>query len=73
MHLPGAKPQPGLYFTPPFSKSNIKACTFTATDFLKASEYWHTPSDTFDKIEKGALENALKVCIGYIINESKAS
>jgi len=56
-----------------FSKSNIKACTFTASDFLKTSEYWHTPRDTIDKIEKGALGNALKLCIGYIINESEAS
>jgi len=54
-----------------FSKSNIKACTFTSTDLLKASEYWHTPRDTFDKIEKGALENALILCEGYIINKSK--
>ena len=53
-----------------FTKSNIKACTFTSTDFLKASEYWHTPRDTLDKIENGALENALKLCIGYILKES---
>lgn len=53
-----------------FTKSNIKACTFTSTDFLKAAEYWHTPRDTFDKIENGALEKALKLCIGYIIKES---
>ncbi|HDZ18671.1 MAG TPA: M28 family peptidase [bacterium] len=53
-----------------FTKSNIKACTFTSTDFLKAAEYWHTPRDTFDKIKDGALENALKLCLGYIIKES---
>ncbi|MHA1932420.1 MAG: M28 family metallopeptidase [Promethearchaeota archaeon] len=55
-----------------FSKSNIKACTITSTDLLKASEYWHTPRDTIDKIEKGALENALTLCKGYITNKSKA-
>ncbi|MFW9999228.1 MAG: M28 family peptidase [Candidatus Hodarchaeota archaeon] len=54
-----------------FSKSGIKACTITSGDFLEISEYWHTPRDTFDKIKQGALENALKVCIGYLINESK--
>jgi hypothetical protein len=54
-----------------FSKSNIKACTITSADLLKASLYWHTPRDTFDKIEKGALENILTLCEGYIINKSK--
>jgi len=54
-----------------FSKSDVKACTITSGDFLEISEYWHTPRDTFDKIKQGALENALKVCIGYLINESK--
>ncbi|MFX1304135.1 MAG: M28 family metallopeptidase [Promethearchaeota archaeon] len=54
-----------------FSKSDIKACTITSGDFLEISAYWHTPRDTFDKIKQGSLENALKVCIGYLINESK--
>ena len=54
-----------------FSKSGIKACTITSGDFLEISEYWHTPRDTFDKIKQGSLENALKVCIGYLMNESK--
>ena len=54
-----------------FSKSDIKACTITSGDFLEISEYWHTPRDTFDKIKQGSLENALRVCIGYLINESK--
>ena len=54
-----------------FSKSDINACTITTGELLKVSEYWHTPRDTIDKIEKGALENTLKLCIRYIINESK--
>ena len=54
-----------------FSKSDINACTITTGELLKVSEYWHTPRDTIDKIEKGALENVLKLCIRYIINESK--
>ncbi len=53
-----------------FTKSNIKSCTFTSTDFLKVAEYWHTPRDTFDKIKEGSLENALKLCIGYIMKDS---
>ncbi|MFX0139178.1 MAG: M28 family peptidase [Candidatus Hodarchaeota archaeon] len=54
-----------------FSKSGIKACTITSGNFLEISEYWHTPRDTFDKIKQGALENALRVCIGYLMIESK--
>jgi hypothetical protein len=54
-----------------FSKSNIKACTITSSNLLKASEFWHTPRDTFDKIEKGSLENALTLCIGYISKKSQ--
>jgi len=53
-----------------FSKSNIKAITIMATNFLKSTQYYHTYRDTFDKIEKGALENVLKICIGYLKNES---
>ncbi|MHA2006521.1 MAG: M28 family metallopeptidase [Promethearchaeota archaeon] len=52
-----------------FSKSHIKACTVNGSDFLKVQEIWHTPRDTFDKIEEGSLETALKLCIGYLMNE----
>ncbi|KKK43727.1 hypothetical protein LCGC14_0793870 [marine sediment metagenome] len=55
-----------------FSKSNIKAVTIMATDFLKSIEYYHTYRDTLDKIEKGSLENVLKICISYLKNESKS-
>ncbi len=54
-----------------FSKSDINACTITTGELLKVSKYWHTPRDTIDKIEKGALEFVLKLCIRYIINESQ--
>lgn len=55
-----------------FSKSYIKACTINGTNFLKTLEIWHTPRDIFDKIESGSLETALKLCIGYLMHESKS-
>ncbi|KKL77838.1 hypothetical protein LCGC14_2030900, partial [marine sediment metagenome] len=55
-----------------FSKSNIKAITIMATNFLKLTQFYHTYRDTLDKIEKGALENVLKICISYLKNESKS-
>ncbi|MFX1379086.1 MAG: M28 family metallopeptidase [Promethearchaeota archaeon] len=54
-----------------FSKSNIKASTITGLNLLKMVQFYHQETDTPDKIEKGVLENTLKICIGYIFNESK--
>jgi hypothetical protein len=54
-----------------FSKSHIKACTINGSNFLKVQEIWHTPRDTFDKIEAGSLETVLKLCIGYLMHESE--
>ena len=54
-----------------FSKSKIKASTITGLSMLKMVHFYHQNTDTPDKIEKGVLENALKICIGYIMNESK--
>jgi len=54
-----------------FSKSNIKASSITAFNLSKMISFYHQEFDTLDKIEKGALENALKVCLGYLINEIK--
>lgn len=54
-----------------FSKSNIKASSITAINLLKLVHFYHQETDTLDKIEKGALENALKICLGYLINESQ--
>lgn len=54
-----------------FSQSGIKAGFLDSTDWQTRSSYYHQSSDTFDKIKKGTLETALKVCIGYLINESK--
>ncbi|MCK4380421.1 MAG: M28 family peptidase [Candidatus Lokiarchaeota archaeon] len=56
-----------------FSKSNIKASSITALNLLKIVHFYHQETDTPDKIEKGVLENTLKICIGYLINESKTN
>ncbi|MFW9819511.1 MAG: M28 family metallopeptidase, partial [Candidatus Thorarchaeota archaeon] len=54
-----------------FSKSNVKASTITGLNLLSMVQFYHQESDIFDKIEKGVLENALKICIGYLKNEKK--
>ena len=54
-----------------FSKAKIKAASLASMRFSKFPYFYHQPSDTLDRIESGSLESALKVCIGYIINESK--
>jgi acetylornithine deacetylase/succinyl-diaminopimelate desuccinylase-like protein len=56
-----------------FSKSKIKASSITAMNLLKIMHFYHQETDTPDKIEKGVLEKALKICIGYIMNEAKNS
>ena len=53
-----------------FSKAGIKASNLTAMEIRKFIQFYHQPTDTIKMIDKGALENALKVCIGYLINES---
>jgi hypothetical protein len=54
-----------------FSKSNIKASTITGLSLLKMGQFYHQETDTPDMIEEGALEDVLKICIGFLINESK--
>jgi hypothetical protein len=54
-----------------FSKSKIKASTITGLSLLQMVQFYHQETDTINKIEQGVLENTLKVCIGYLINESK--
>ena len=53
-----------------FSKAKIKAANISAMDLKKMLGFYHQPTDTVDKIEKGSLENVLKICISYIIGES---
>ncbi|MFW9952022.1 MAG: M28 family metallopeptidase, partial [Candidatus Thorarchaeota archaeon] len=50
-----------------FSKLNIKAATISAMNLKRMLEIYHQPTDTLDKIEKGALENALRLCVNYLI------
>ncbi|MFX1431594.1 MAG: M28 family metallopeptidase [Promethearchaeota archaeon] len=51
-----------------FSKSNIKASTITGLNLLNMVQFYHQETDTPDKIEKGVLEDTLKICIGYLMN-----
>jgi Zn-dependent M28 family amino/carboxypeptidase len=52
-----------------FSKSKVKAGFLNSADWKNRSSYYHQEADTPDKIKKGTLENALKVCIAYLLNE----
>ncbi len=53
-----------------FSKSKIKASTITGLSMLKMVHFYHQNTDTLDKIERGVLENALKICIGYLFSKT---
>jgi len=52
-----------------FSKANIKAGFLNSADWKHRSSYYHQNTDTPDKIRKGTLENALKICIVFLMNE----
>ena len=52
-----------------FSKAGIKATFLNSADWKTRSSYYHQSEDTFDKIKKGTLENALKICLNFIKNE----
>jgi hypothetical protein len=54
-----------------FSKAQIKAGFINSADWKNRSSYYHQSTDTIDKIKKGTLENALRICIAFILNESK--
>ncbi|MFW9936627.1 MAG: M28 family peptidase, partial [Candidatus Thorarchaeota archaeon] len=53
-----------------FSKAGIKAANISAMDLRKMLQFYHQPSDTLDKIEKGSLEIVLKLLISFILNEN---
>ncbi len=53
-----------------FSKAGIKAANISAMDLNKMLRFYHQPTDTLDKIEKGSLERVLQICIAYIANNS---
>ena len=54
-----------------FSKANIKAGFLNSADWKHRSSYYHQETDTPDKIKRGTLENALKICIAFLLNEAK--
>jgi len=54
-----------------FSKSKIKAGLINSADWKNRSSYYHQSGDTPDKIRKGTLENALRLCIAFLLNESR--
>jgi aminopeptidase YwaD len=54
-----------------FAKAGIKASTITSLSLLTIAKFYHQDTDTLDKIEKGTLENVLKLLVGYLLNESK--
>jgi aminopeptidase YwaD len=51
-----------------FSKAGIKAANISAMDLNKMLKFYHQPTDTLDKIERGSLERVLKICLAYINN-----
>jgi hypothetical protein len=54
-----------------FSKFNIKAANISAMNLKKMVEFYHQPNDTPDKIEKGALEGVLSICLNYLLLNNK--
>ena len=52
-----------------FSKAGIKAGFLNSADWKTRSSYYHQSKDTPDKIQKGTLENALRICLTFISNE----
>ncbi|MFX0057217.1 MAG: M28 family peptidase [Candidatus Heimdallarchaeota archaeon] len=53
-----------------FSKAGIKAANISAMNLKKIIKFYHQPSDTLDKIEKGSLEQVLKILISFVKNEN---
>ncbi|MHA1192810.1 MAG: M28 family peptidase [Promethearchaeota archaeon] len=51
-----------------FSKAGLKAATIVAMDLKEMLKFYHQPTDTLDKIEKGVLERVLQLCITSINN-----
>ena len=49
-----------------FSKAGIKALNISAMNLKEMLQFYHQPTDTIDKIERGSLEEVLKLCIAYI-------
>ena len=56
-----------------FSKAKIKAASIMSMTLKKYPIMYHQPNDKPDQIEQGALEQALRVAIGYIVNECNSN
>ena len=56
-----------------FSKVKLKAVSLSSGRISQFPYFYHQPTDTLDRIERGSLELALKVCIGYILNEAESN
>jgi Zn-dependent M28 family amino/carboxypeptidase len=56
-----------------FSKAGIKAANMMQIDFRKFLKFYHQPTDRVDMISEGALEMAVKICIGYVANLKNSS
>ncbi|MFX0004811.1 MAG: M28 family metallopeptidase [Candidatus Hodarchaeota archaeon] len=54
-----------------FSKANIKAGFLNSADWKHRSSYYHQSTDTPDKIKPGTLENALKICVAFLLIEAE--
>ncbi len=54
-----------------FSKLGIKAANLMHVDFKKFIQFYHQPTDQVDMISSGALEMALKICVGYLATLKK--
>jgi len=53
-----------------FSKSGVKAANISAMELRKFVKFYHQPTDTLDMIERGSLDDVLKICIAFLMNES---
>nr|MDO8110864.1 M28 family peptidase [Candidatus Sigynarchaeota archaeon] len=54
-----------------FSKAKLKTCSFGSLDVVKYLNNYHTSRDTPDKIDDGAIEVSLAICLTYIDTEAK--
>jgi Zn-dependent M28 family amino/carboxypeptidase len=57
--------------TTAFSKAKINAANLSSMELLKFVKFYHQPTDNMDMVNEEALTKALKICISYLINESK--
>ena len=53
-----------------FSKSEVKAANISAMELRKFVKFYHQPTDTLDMIERGSLDDVLKISLAFLINES---